>query len=205
MIEAAQRYFRKVVFRTYRHFRHPRVLKKSPVRAWFARHFLDKVVWKPTQHTMAGGLAIGMAVMIQMAPGQMPVAAVLAALFRVNIPIAIIACWVSNPVTFAPFIYAQQAVGEWLMPRMPELVNHAMHQFAEFIVHLVQVLPEFLTSWLDKKMLEQGATFIANMYLGGIVLGAGLGVVSYPVAWLGWEVSSRLNHWRKRQHLMAGV
>ena len=79
MINLAQGYFRKTVFKTYRWFKHPRKLKKSPVMRWFATHFLSKQVWKPTQHTMAGGMAIGMCIMIQLLPGQMFVAAVIAA------------------------------------------------------------------------------------------------------------------------------
>src|SRR4051794_40050675 len=95
-------HYRRLVLRLYRRFRHPRVLKANRFKRWFARHFLDKRVWKPTRHTLAGGLAVGVFVMMLVIPGQMPLAVLLAAVLRVNIPIAILACCIVNPVTMAP-------------------------------------------------------------------------------------------------------
>ena len=69
-----QRHYRRIVFRLYRRFRHPRILKRNRFMHWFARHFLDKTVWKPTRHTFAGGLAVGLFVMMLVIPGQMPLA-----------------------------------------------------------------------------------------------------------------------------------
>jgi uncharacterized protein len=197
MIEAAQRYFRRVVFKTYRMFKHPRVLKRSKFRAWFARHFLDKVVWKPTQHTLAGGLAIGMLVMIQLMPGQMPVAAILAALLRVNIPIAVIACWISNPITFVGLVPAQMYVGEWFMPRLPSFVGHGMHAFANWVIELFHYLPKFIQNWVGDDMVRDGAEVMANVYLGGLIIGPILALISYPLAYGLWEYFARVNEKRR--------
>jgi len=109
-----QRHYRRLVLRLYRRLRHPKHLKASRIMRWFAKHFLDKKVWRPTRHTFAGGLAIGLFVNMIIIPGQMPLAAVAAALFRVNIPIAIIACWISNPVTMAPIAWWEIEFGNWL-------------------------------------------------------------------------------------------
>ena len=73
-----QHHYRRIVLRLYRRFRHPRILKNNRFMRWFARHFLDKTVWKPTRHTFAGGLAVGLFVMMLVIPGQMPLAVLLA-------------------------------------------------------------------------------------------------------------------------------
>jgi uncharacterized protein len=204
MTEAAQLYFRRVVFKTYRYFKHPRRLKNSPMRQWFARHFLDKVVWKPTQHTLAGGLAIGMGVMMQLMPGQMPVAALLAAIFRVNIPIAVIACWISNPFTFVPFGWAQMRVGEWFMPRLPSFVGRALHGFVNFLIDVFHALPMTVQNWIGDDMVKKGAEIMSNVYLGGLIIGIGLTIISYPLSWIVWEYFTRLNAWRRKRKLVAG-
>ena len=115
MVDFVNGYFRRSIFKAYRFLKHPRKLKQSPTMRWFARHFLDKHVWKPTQHTFAGGMAVGLFVTVQLLPIQMPTAAILAAVFRVNIPIALILCWASNPATLAPIAWVENMLGTWLM------------------------------------------------------------------------------------------
>jgi uncharacterized protein (DUF2062 family) len=77
--------------------------------------FLTSVCGGPPEHTFAGGLAVGMLVMMQLMPGQMFFAVVLAAILRVNIPIAIVACWITNPVTMVPAAILQISLGNWIM------------------------------------------------------------------------------------------
>lgn len=200
MIELAQGYFRKVVFRTYRWFKHPRVLKKSKVKRWFATHFLSKEVWKPTQHTLAGGLAIGMLIMMQLLPGQMLVAAVLAAIFRLNIPIAIIACWISNPFTFVPFGWVQKKVGDFTLPYLPDFVEHGIHGFCGWLIHRIDDLPAFIQNAVPQDFVEKGVEFLSSMYIGGAVIGIVLGAVSYPLCWVTWEGFHQMAERRRARH-----
>ena len=78
MNSLVQKRYKKMVMSLYRRLRHPRQLKKSAVMRWFARHFLDKSVWKPSRQSFAGGLAIGMFVTMLLTPGQMGIAILLA-------------------------------------------------------------------------------------------------------------------------------
>ena len=200
MIQLAQGYFRKTVFKTLRYFKHPRKLKNSPLRRWFSRHFLNKRVWKPTQHTFAAGLAIGMFVMMQLAPGQMPVAALLAAIFRVNIPIAVIACWISNPFTFVPFGWAQKQVGDWATPYLPGFLRDGIHNFVHWMVAHIQDLPNWLRHAVGDDLLAKGPSFISSMYVGGVVIGLVLAILSYPLAWVIWEFFARMHAARKARY-----
>ncbi len=193
MRKFVQGYFRKTVFQTIRYFKHPRKLKKSPMRRWFSRHFLNKRVWKPTQHTFAAGLAIGMFFMIQLIPGQMFVAALLAALFRVNIPIAVIACWISNPFTFLPFSWLQHKAGEWVMPYLPAAAQHWINGVVGWLVSFIHYLPAWLRDKVGEDLLAKGPGFVSQMYVGGMVIGAVLCVLSYPLSWFTWEVIARFN------------
>jgi hypothetical protein len=158
---------------------------------WFAKHFLDKKVWRPTRHTFAGGLAIGLFVNMIIIPGQMPLAAVAAALFRVNIPIAIIACWISNPVTMAPIAWWEIEFGNWLCQ----------------VFRLGNPPP---LEWRDLKEIFGEATgfgnfftllrpWVASLYLGGAVAGAVLALSGYAVAFALWDVALTLTHRRVRE------
>lgn len=182
MVDFAKGYFRRSVFKTYRFLKHPRKLKTSPTMRWFARHFLDKRVWKPTRHTFAGGMAIGWFVTLQLLPIQMPSAAILAAVFRVNIPIAIIMCWISNPVTMAALVPLEYLVGKWVLAWVSEVPS------TPFPTQLPEDIPGL---WLA---LREHAPV---MLFGGIILGALAAPLSYVASYLGWNVVER---WNRRRH-----
>ena len=205
MINLAQGYFRKTVFKTYRWFKHPRKLKKSPVMRWFATHFLSKQVWKPTQHTMAGGFAIGMCIMIQLLPGQMFVAAVLAAIFRVNIPIAVIACWISNPFTFVPFSWTQIKVGNFVLPYLPSFVEAGIASIMHWLVRNLERLPTFMQEAIPRHIVEKGVEYLTSMYIGGVFIGLALIPLSYVLSWVIWEGFHQMAERRRARHALEGL
>jgi len=146
MLIRLRSWFRRSVFQTYRFLKHPRKLRQRPVMRWFARHFLDKQVWKPTQHTFSGGMAIGWFITLQLLPIQMPTATILCALFRVNIPIALAICWVSNPVTvmligglvlgaICAAVSYVATWGVWEIAHRMEVAKRARHIAAEKAKH----------------------------------------------------------------------
>lgn len=186
-----QRHYRRIVFRLYRRFRHPRMLKNNRFMRWFARHFLDKTVWKPTRHTFAGGLAVGLWVMMLVIPGQMPLAALIAALLRVNIPIAIIACWITNPVTMAPVAWWEIEFGNWFI-RLLGLGTPPPLDWQE-LKAMLQMVESASTLWDFFIKLKP---WTASLYLGGTVLGAMLAPVGYALSYLLWDVMLTLTHRR---------
>ncbi len=176
MVEFAKGYFRRTIFKTYRFFKHPRKLKHSPTMRWFARHFLDKRVWKPTQHTFAGGMAVGLFVTVQLLPIQMPTAVILAAIFRVNIPIAIALCWVSNPATLAPIAWVEHWLGTWIID-----------SFGDPTAAAAAVVTE-------QEPLRKGIQFAKAMFLGGVFVGGALAPLGYIISYISWGA---LDHWNK--------
>lgn len=186
MLEFAKGYFRRTVFKTYRFFKHPRKLKTSPTMRWFARHFLDKRVWKPTQHTFSGGMAVGTFITLQLLPIQMPAATILAAIFRVNIPIAIAMCWVSNPVTMAVLVPLEYQVGKWVMDLIGDVPTTPFPtKFPDDVMEM----------WLA--MREHAPV----MLFGGLVLGAVLIPISYIITYVSWGVVERWNKFRRQPTL----
>ncbi|MCB1226338.1 MAG: DUF2062 domain-containing protein [Verrucomicrobiales bacterium] len=174
MLTKTRVYLRRAVFRMYRRLKHPRHLKKRPVMRWFARHFLDQAVWRPCQATFAGGVAVGCFVGMQLIPGQMPLAVVLSALFRVNIPVAVVVSWLSNPLTFAPIGYAELQFGRWLMSLMSGKFEAMMEVANEDV--------------------RRGLQAAQEMYLGGVVSGLLLAPVGYAASWFGWTGIAKLLH-----------
>lgn len=185
------RHYRRVVLRLYRRFRHPRMLKQNRFMRWFARHFLDKTVWKPTRHTFAGGLAVGLFVMMLVIPGQMPLAILIAAVLRVNIPIAIVACWITNPVTMAPAAWWEIEFGNWLLRTLhlgnpPTLDWHDLNEMVRNATGL-------------KDLFMKLKPWIASLYVGGSVLGAMLAPIGYALSFLLWDVMLTLTHRRVKE------
>jgi len=172
MLDLARGYFRKSVFKTYRYLKHPRRLKGNAPLRWFSRHFLDKRVWKPTRHTFAGGTAVGCFVTVQLIPVQMPLAVILAGAFRVNIPIALLLCWISNPATLVPIGIIEKELGEWLL----------------------NLIGDPAVAWLaslENQNLAKGLAYARYMYTGGLLGGALLAPVGYIFAYAGWAIATR--------------
>jgi hypothetical protein len=203
MFEIARGYFRKTVFKTYRYFKHPRRLKQNSLLRWFSRHFLDKTVWKPTQHTLAGGVAVGFFTMMQLVPGQMFFATIFAAVLRVNIPVAIIGCWITNPVTMVPAAVAQIALGNWLFSlfghvTVPVPDMESAGRFMSFIWH-----------WLTGGGAVTEAPFCAatvlswikSMLLGGAVGGVIMAALGYVISWVCWSAVEKFRATRKQPAL----
>jgi uncharacterized protein (DUF2062 family) len=108
----------------------------------------------------------------------MPSAAILAAIFRVNIPIAIAICWISNPATLAPIAWVENWIGTWIM-----------HHFGD---PTVLAAAEAIVK--EPKALEKGIAFAKAMFLGGIFVGGALAPIGYIITYLSWGA---LDHWNK--------
>lgn len=188
MLTLARGWFRRSIFKTIRFLKHPRKLRDRPVMRWFARHFLDKQVWKPTQHTLAGGTAVGMFVTLQLLPIQTPSAVILAAIFRVNIPIAIALCWLSNPFTIPFLAWLEYAVGKWFL---------ALYTTVPATPFPKQLPDSMVDAWV---VLREHAPV---MLMGGILVGAVGALISYVATWGVWEVGSRMEIAKKLRETKA--
>lgn len=128
--------------------------------SWLHRAFGDRLLDPHLWHFDRQGVALGLAVggffsQIPM-PLQSVPAVLIAILLRANIPVALAGCWITNPITVAPFIYLQLVIGSFLLGR----------------------------PGVDEQFHEMGLTEIlksapAVLLLGGTVMGAAVAALSH--------------------------
>ena len=82
----------------------------------------DPEIFHLTRHSTAGGVAAGLFCAFAPFPGHMLMAALAAILMRVNLPVAVVMTWVTNPVTVPPLFYLAYRTGTFLLGRHPQPV-----------------------------------------------------------------------------------
>jgi len=126
----------------------------------------DPDVWHLNRGSASGAIAIGLFVAWVPLPIQMVLAALLALLIRVNLPLSVIVVWISNPLTMGPMYWFAWRLGRWLLdePYVP-----------------VQFEPTF--AWLTA---ELGMAW-QPLGLGCVLLGILSAAVGYVVSRLFWR------------------
>jgi uncharacterized protein (DUF2062 family) len=155
----------KLVKGSYRILRHKR-LRDRPWWKALTKPLMNRQLWIPCRDTVASGLAIGLFFsMILVLPLQMLFAGVLAMRFRVNVPFAMAACWVSNVFTTVPLGLAQVWLGNWMI--------HVLHF----------PMPHFLRK-VYFNVPELGQINAAGWILGMMVSAVLVALASYPIVHL---------------------
>jgi uncharacterized protein (DUF2062 family) len=153
-----------LVRNAHRQMRHPRLRD----RGWWeviSRPLLDRALWIPCRNTVATGLAIGLFFsMMPMIP-QSIVAAILAMRVKANVPFALAACFVSNPITNVPIWIAQIRLGQWL------------------IDVLSLPVPQFLAK-AHMSLPGVGTLSVSNFIVGFVTMGVLLALCAYPIVHL---------------------
>ena len=144
-----------------------------PVRALLK----DPALWALHRKAVARAFALGLFVAALPIPGQTLVAAVSAAIWRVNLPIAIATVFVTNPLTLVPIFLFAYRLGAGLTGITPE----------PFSI-------ELSWQWLTTSMAE----YWQPLLLGCLLLGALAASVGYLLANLIWRGAVALNLWRRR-------
>lgn len=79
-------------------------IKEQKILKIFGKLLHKREIWSSSRRKILGGVFIGIFVAFIPMPFQMPLVALLAIIFNVNLPITILLVWISNPLTM-PFIY----------------------------------------------------------------------------------------------------
>lgn len=93
----------------------PATLQKHQSLRFFSRWLQDGNLWHLNRRSARGAFAAGLFAALMPMPGQTFLAAALAIGLRVNVPIAIALCWVTNPLTMAPIFYLCYNIGCWVL------------------------------------------------------------------------------------------
>jgi uncharacterized protein (DUF2062 family) len=142
-------------------------------------------LWHLHRRSVAGGVAVGMFCGLIPGPLQMIGAALLAVLFRVNLPVALITTLYTNPFTIVPLYMLAYELGAWLSGAQSGVV--AQPPFPE--LHWHNLIHE-LWDW----MVMLGKPFLIGLPL----LAVSLAIIGYFAVRVAWRVTVVLR-WRARK------
>jgi hypothetical protein len=155
---------------------------------WFLRPFdfllSHPIYFSAARRPVCGALWIGLFVGCLPMPGQTILAVFAALLFRVNIPVAAITIWISNPLTFGPIFYLGYRIGAIVLNIPPEAFP-----------------AEFEMDWV----LEQAALRWKPLLLGSVLLGMSLASVTYLVVSAVWHQLTIQRYRRRHQRSIGNI
>lgn len=105
---------------------HPDKIKKNRWLSWLGNALHDPRLWHFNRHNVAGACALGLFCMWIPFPPQTVMAAIIAILMRVNLPLSVALVYVTNPVTIPPMFYAAYKLGAIVLGDPIQQVEFAM-------------------------------------------------------------------------------
>ena len=148
-------------------------------------------LWHLHRKSVAGGVAIGMFCGLVPGPLQMLSAALFAIIFRVNLPVAAIVTWYTNPVTILPLYYIAYKLGTFVT---------GSHSSAPPRLDL-KIFDLPLAEWIPATahwFAAMGKPFAVGLILLALILA----VAGYLAVIAAWRVHVVLS-WRNRQRSRA--
>lgn len=166
-----RRFFRKFAFKRH-----------HITRQWFMapfQHLLhDHRLWGGGRRWVVPAFALGLFIAFMPFPGHTLSAALLALALRVNIPVAAVSTWVSNPATMVPMYYFAYQLGSYLL-------GTRLQPFA-FELSLNWVTHTFVQIWQP-------------MLLGSVLLGCIASLLGFIILDGLWRLSVSQYKQRKRE------
>jgi hypothetical protein len=156
-------------------------MREHPHLRKFGQRLAEPRLWHLNRRSVAGAVALGVFVGFMPIVGQMFIAAALAILFRVNLPIASMGVWITNPFTVAPIFYFCYKVGAWVLGQPVD--PHAFSLSWEWLTH------EFIAIWQP-------------LMLGSVICGviaAAMGVIFVRMVWRLMVIRSWLQRAKKQR------
>jgi uncharacterized protein (DUF2062 family) len=155
----------------------PAAIKSNP-----ALHFLGDLLQDPNifhlnRHSVSVAMFWGLFVALLPIPGQMPVAAACALLFRCNLPLSVALTWITNPFTMPFFFFITYQMGRLVLGTDPIALSS----------------PELSWDWLANEFGHLWKPLLAGSVLTGLLFG-GLGYFGMQLYWR-WHVG---HNWKKR-------
>lgn len=159
------------------------VRRHRTLRRVFGELLHDPNLWHLNRRSAAGAMAVGVFCAFVPAPGQMLLAAALAILCRVNLPMSVALVWLTNPITIPPVFYVTYRIGAWLLGRDGPAPDFEMS-----------------LEWLEAEFDHIWAPLLLGSLLTGTVAAA-LGYAAVRGFWR-WHV---LRAWRHRRQRHRGA
>jgi uncharacterized protein (DUF2062 family) len=103
-----RRFFRKFTFKRH-------ALSKQWFMTPFSHLLHDHRLWGIQRRRIVPAFALGLFISFLPLPGHTLMAALAALALRINIPVAAVSTWASNPATVVPMCYLSYRIGSWLL------------------------------------------------------------------------------------------
>ncbi|RQW63255.1 DUF2062 domain-containing protein [Vibrio viridaestus] len=153
------------------------LIKKQKALRVFGSLLYNPNLWCLNRRSAAGAFAIGLFIAFVPLPSQMIMAAGMAVLCGVNLPLSIALVWVSNPITMPVLFYFAYKLGAWVLNEPP--------------VHF-----HFELTW--QFLCDQMSTIAIPLFVGCMICGAVCAIIGYFGIHGLWRYSV-VRSWQKRQ------
>jgi uncharacterized protein (DUF2062 family) len=158
---------------------------KQKDQPWYLRPFrfvlTHPVYFSANRKSVAGGLWLGLFIAFMPMPGHMILAILAALLLRVNIPVAALAVWVTNPLTVVPIFYLAYRLGCAVM-------DIPVQSFPE----------EFSWNWMTTEFIDVWKP----LWFGSMILATSIASAAYILINVAWRISTAYRY--RRRHLFRG-
>jgi len=131
-----------------------------------------------TRRGVSSGLWLGLFIGLLPIPGQTMISVLGAMALRVNVPIAAIAVWISNPLTFVPIFYLSYKLGATVL-NIP-----------------VEPFPDKLTwEWLSSEL----SMLSKPLFYGSFIIASSVASTAYIIVNLVWQIMTMKRYRLRRQ------
>ena len=151
-------------------------IRSNPWFAPFQNTLLHPRLWHLNRRSAAGAVAAGMFCGLIPGPLQMLGAAICAVVFRVNLPLAMLTTFYTNPFTIVPLYIVAFAIGQWALPGDDRRFM-APPEFGD----------QGLAAWIHA-LIDWMIGLGAPLALGLVLLASGLAVAGYFGVRLAWRI-----------------
>jgi uncharacterized protein (DUF2062 family) len=177
-LERVRRMLRRQSRKVYRAIRHPRQRRRGRIREWLGARIHNRDLWRFSRAPVANGLAGGLFFSMLPLPAQGLFAAAMGIARGWNLPAAIVATWLSNPLTYVPMFLGAKAsvVGIYqIFGAEPSIKEMTPSQMSSLMKDL---------EWVELGKLASNAG--AELLLGYLLLGVACALVGYTVVHSLW-------------------
>ena len=149
----------------------------NAIQRWVKDTIAQPMVWHLNRRSVAGGVAVGLFISWLPIPMQMLIAAVLAAVLRVHVPVSVVMVWFTNPLTLAPLLYAAWQSGSMILGK-PVLSGPMQMSTHSFLAGIGDAWPTLLV----------GMLFCASVSA----------VIGFALTLVAWRYNA-IRRWRQRR------
>ncbi|MFK5894896.1 MAG: DUF2062 domain-containing protein [Pseudomonadota bacterium] len=135
-------------------------------------------LWHFNRKSVSGAFAVGLFCAFVPIPFQMVLAAAIAIMVRVNLPLSVALVWISNPITMPPLFYAAYKFGAWILGEAPHDIEFALSW-----------------QWLTTELSLIWKPFLLGCFSAGV----SCALISYSTIRILWGRHIK-NEWKNRKH-----